>query len=845
VTGVTHDDATNRRLRLLVGLVVVPGGVVLAAAATRIGQEFRPATWYPAMLPVVLMLFCAAANLSSFRVRVRANTLWLCVTESAVLVTAAIESAPWVPICAAGGTAIFCLVRRLTLQKFLFNVAKESLAAGAAAAVMLAYGATPIPQPTSVRALPQIAGAMLAATAAYAIVSDGLISTIMAEATGTSLRERFRTHLDARLFSGLGALGLAVLATSVVVVTKDRWLLLPMPFLLYMLHFALASRVRRREEREAWQQLARTTDRFNSVDLTAVLQTAVCHASAMFSADEAEVVVEPLNGAAARTVRGTTETIVYDGAHDSAPAPRGLCTGIALDSHDGGERIGELRLWFRGTVTLTERETYTLSTFAAALCTAVRNASAFTQTQRLAADHARAAAQDPLTGLANRRRLQEYGQEVLARRDGGVSALMLIDLNHFKEVNDTLGHLAGDRVLIEVAQRLAAAAGPGDLVARLGGDEFAVIFAGLSAPAVAVPRAHGVLTAFQRPIELDGMRISIEASAGVAPADGPSDDVVELLRRADVAMYQAKRDGRRVAQYDRAHDTADVDALALGGDLVRAVSEGQFVVEFQPIVDMGTGEVISAEALTRWNHPALGNLAPSRFLSAIERSGLLPAFAEAVLDQALTAVSRWRAAGFAIPVAVNVSPRSLLDPHFSEMILDRLAAHDLPAETLVVELTESLTLSQLSVVDQVLGTLRDAGVRLALDDFGTGYSSLATLARVSVHELKIDRGFVAAMDSPIEEAVIRSTVELGRSLGLLVVAEGVESERQRRRLWEHGCPAGQGHLFARAMPVDALIATLQRGFAGRPGTLATALHEAGSVIRIPKRNGGDRLDRSG
>jgi diguanylate cyclase len=312
-------------------------------------------------------------------------------------------------------------------------------------------------------------------------------------------------------------------------------------------------------------------------------------------------------------------------------------------------------------------------------------------------------------------------------------------------------------------------------------------------------------------------------------------------------MYQAKRRGQQVIRYAAAHDTADVNQLVLGADLARAVAEGEFVVHFQPIVDLGTAEVIAAEALARWHHPEHGELSPAAFLDTIERSAQLPAFAEAVLDQALEAAVRWREAGYTMPVAVNVSPRSLLDPRFPEIVKTCLAAYDLPADALVVELTESLMLSQLEVVDSVLDSLRDAGIVLALDDFGTGFSSLSTLARVPVHELKIDRSFVGGMGSPAEAAVVRSTVELGRSLELMVVAEGVESEDQRRRLWELGCPAGQGYLFARAMPLDALLAALGRGFGGRPGTLAEPLHDAGSVIRIPRarRSGNQRLDRSG
>ena len=194
---------------------------------------------------------------------------------------------------------------------------------------------------------------------------------------------------------------------------------------------------------------------------------------------------------------------------------------------------------------------------------------------------------------------------------------------------------------------------------------------------------------------------------------------------------------------------------------------------------------------------------------------------------------------------MNVSPRSLLDPTFPGLVRHGLEEADVPPEALIVELTESLTLSQLDVVDEALTTLRELGVRLALDDFGTGYSSLATLARVQVHELKIDRAFIAAMEGSAEAAVVRSTIDLGRSLDLLVVAEGVESEEQRRRLWDLGCPAGQGHLFARPLPLPRMLAMLQRGYEGKPATVAASLHEAGSVIRLPARRAMRRHDETG
>jgi diguanylate cyclase (GGDEF)-like protein len=411
------------------------------------------------------------------------------------------------------------------------------------------------------------------------------------------------------------------------------------------------------------------------------------------------------------------------------------------------------------------------------------------------------------------------------------AGLAVIDLIGFKQINDALGQSVGDEVLVSVGERLADLAGPSELVARVSGDEFAVLLTAIDSTADAIARTRDLLVAIAQPLTVDGVRLNIAATAGVAVniVDG---DLGELLRRADVAVQQAKLDGLAVAAYAPTRDTADVGRLALGADLTRAVAHREFTIAFQPVVDLETGMMRSAEALARWPHPRLGQLSPHQFLDGIERSGLLTGFTEHILDQALAGARTWTDAGFEAPVAVNISPRSLLDAGFPHLISVALDRYHLPPSALIIELTETLTLSSLGVVDEVLHTLRELGVMLALDDFGTGYSSLATVARVPIDELKIDRSFVAGIAGATENAIVRTTIELGRSLGILVVAEGIESAEQRERLWSLGCDAGQGHLFSRPVPADRLISRLRRGHEGMPGRLAAPMH-GGEVIRLP------------
>ncbi|MEE6309807.1 bifunctional diguanylate cyclase/phosphodiesterase [Plantactinospora veratri] len=826
--GQRNDNETDQRLQPLLGLVAV--SAVLATVLSLLNTPRPPRSFDDLVMVLALILTITVSASVQAPIRIRSTTHAITWNDTAIVIGVAVAPTSWVVLCTGVSLAILSRVHRTPPIKAIFNISKNMLVAAAAGTTL-----TLVDWVWPPRGLQQMIGLVALAYTVAALVDEIVAMPVIALAARRKIRQQFSANWDLRLVGYAVRFVVAVL--TLILLKVDVRLLVAIPPLALSLHLTYSTRVRARAERQAWQDLAHTTDALNVVDINAVLHTAVAQAANLFSADEVEVELRESR----RTVRGNSETVTYDGFASQPSTVNGSVIPMEMKGYDGSH-IGMLRLRFRGPVKLSEREQYTLRTFASALCTAVRNASAYAELNRVAEEHAHAAAHDALTGLANRRHLLDRGAEQLGqRRTEGVLALLLIDLNHFKEVNDTLGHAAGDRVLIQVAERLRGAVHGEDLVARLGGDEFAVLFHGLPAPAVAAHRAEALLTALHEPIELDGMRISVEASGGIAVAPS-SGGMTELLRRADVAMYQAKRAGRRIATYAATRDTADLGRLSLGGDLPRAVADHEFTVNFQPIVDLGSGEVVAAEALARWRHPARGTIDPLRFLETVERSGLLPAFAEAVLDQSLIAVNTWREAGFDLPVAVNVSPRSLLDARFPGSVLARLRAHDLPPDRLVLELTETLTLSQLEVVDQVLGQLRDAGIQLALDDFGTGYSSLSVLSRIPVHELKIDRGFVTAMETSAEAtAVIRSTVDLGRSLNLSVVAEGVESEPQRRALWELGCAAGQGHLFARPMPAARLLAALHQGAGGRPGTLAPALHDEGAVVRLsPGRRPGPR-----
>lgn len=401
---------------------------------------------------------------------------------------------------------------------------------------------------------------------------------------------------------------------------------------------------------------------------------------------------------------------------------------------------------------------------------------------------------DSLTGLPNRALFLERVERLLRDRTSGLTALLFIDLDHFKEVNDAMGHPVGDELLRQVGNRLGGLVGGEDFAARLGGDEFAVVYEGLPSAAAATARAHAVASALARPLELQGVSLHVEASIGIALSPLHAQDVGALLRCADVALYEAKAKGAgSVVHYHPSYDDTSIERLTLMEQLRRGL-ERELVLHYQPQCRLKDGTIAGVEALVRWQHPTLGLLAPDRFLGAAENTGLMLPLTQHVLQQALAQLRRWRDEGLVLTVSVNLSARNLTS-ELLEHVSAQLGAHGIAGSALILEVTESAVIHDMASARAVIGQLRALGVRISIDDFGTGHSSLASIRELSPSEVKIDQSFVrAAAGSPRDAALVRAAVELGRSLEMTVVAEGVETAEVLRAVADAGCDLVQGHL---------------------------------------------------
>ncbi|HEX5501921.1 MAG TPA: EAL domain-containing protein [Thermomicrobiales bacterium] len=441
---------------------------------------------------------------------------------------------------------------------------------------------------------------------------------------------------------------------------------------------------------------------------------------------------------------------------------------------------------------------------------------------------------DPLTGLPNRALFLDRLEHALAyaRRRRESVAVLFVDLDRFKVINDSLGHEAGDLLLIAVASALKGCLRPEDTAARLGGDEFTILLERVADITAAVEVAERILGALQTPLPLGGYDLVVTGSLGIALSTPERDDPVELMRQADVALYRAKASGKACYQvYDATMNARVLERLELEAELRRALEREEFVVHYQPKVALATGHLEGVEALVRWQHPERGLLPPAAFIALAEETGLIRPLGRWVLIEACRQARAWRAEHPADPplvMAVNLTAPQFQQPHLAADIATILAETGLPPHLLQLEITESVLMDDAAATLATLGALKRLGVQLAIDDFGTGYSSLSYLKRFPVDWLKVDRRFVAGLGTDAEDtAIVRAVVNLAAALRLAVTAEGVETADQVARLQALGCTLAQGFYFARPLPAAALGALLAGGrdcspLAGSPAARGAA-----------------------
>ncbi|SDF24094.1 diguanylate cyclase (GGDEF) domain-containing protein [Blastococcus aurantiacus] len=827
-----QDDRTPRRLgrtgRLLCVAVLV---AVLLAIALAVGIPGRddPALLDQVHLPWwVLALAFIATETFVLNVQVRRETQTISLSEIP-LVLGLFFAAP-LPLLLArvvANAAVMVVVRRSPPVKMVFNVA---LLIGSTCVAISVFSAL-APSTGELTASSWLA-AYAAALLADVLCALAIGAMIAVHDGGVNVRGLL-TEAGSVLVPALGVTIGLLAVTSLVASTSSAWLLVALGAGLLVGFRAYASLAERHLNLERLYRFSQAvsstpgTDELMGNVLTEAREILRAeHATVVFVASDGGLVARIGLGATGRLTRSEAppseqdawmiREVVDGGGTLLMPRgtrdPRmrewleaaGVRDAVAVPLTGGAGIVGVLVVADRwGDVkTFEPDDVLLLETVTNHAGVALRNGELI---GRLRHD----ALHDALTGLPNRTLLQRElaaALEAVASGRSAGAAVMVLDLDGFKSVNDTLGHQQGDALLVEVGARLTAALGRAGTVGRLSGDEFAVVLTGADDEEAAVRVGRRVLRALEHPVVLDGLEVVIGASLGIALAPAHGDDPAGLLKRADLAMYDAKTSTRSLRVYEADLDADHPRRLTLASDLRTALQQGDLQVHVQPQARLDTDAVVGVEALVRWEHPRLGWVSPDEFVPVAERAGLIGALTSQVLEIALAAVASWRAAGRDLGIAVNLSTRSLQDPDLVDEIARLLRRHDVPAARLTLEVTESSVMGDPARAVALLHQLRDLGVRLSVDDFGTGYSSLSYLQRLPVQEVKIDRSFVAGLDRGTENvAIVRAIVDLGRNLGLDVVAEGVEDQATRDRLAAMDCDLLQGWHLARAMPVEELL----------------------------------------
>jgi diguanylate cyclase (GGDEF)-like protein len=774
-----------------------------------------------ALLMVLLVVGFAVAELAVVYLPIGRNAYSLTLNEIPLVVGLFLVPPTHFVLARVVGAAVPLAWRnRSSLRKLAFNLAQYALEAAVVVTVYHAVlsGAPPL----SPRGWLAVGVAVLTSD----LLGTVLLTLVIAADTGT----RPGLHRDVASLGPISPLVNASFALVLVyVLTVDWRAVWTVGVVVAVLVLAQRAQHNLRRRTESLEQLSGFTSELGAqLDVDAAAQAALGWISRALKAEVVELTLfESFAGRSRRwvarydgpvtatddaslaatlapwladgplLVRRRTKDRVVAGALRSV----GLRDALAMALQGDGEQIGTILVGDR----LGEVETFAggdlreLVALGNHLSVTVRNARRADVIQEHAQQQLRRSLRDELTGLPNRRYVEQRLEE--QRESGGSASVVLLDLDRFQDINDALGHRTGDALLRMVADRLRRTVPEDAVAARLGADEFAVVLLDCDQAATASVVAM-VRHAFSLPFALDELQVTVEASAGIAISDGPN-GTGDLLRHADIAMHAAKTRRTTVETYSPRLEADRPQRVTLLTELRNAITRGELAVHFQPKVRMYDGEVLGAEALVRWDHPERGVIGPDEFVPAAEHSGLITPLTFAVLRQALDACVGWRRSGRPLGVAVNISPRSLLDPTFVDEVARALAAVEVPSSAVTLEITESSLMADPERAVEALQRLRALGLQLSIDDLGTGYSSLAYLQRLPVTEVKIDKSFLQPAETESDSfAIVGAIVDLGHRLHRHVVAEGVEDEQTWRRLQELGCDSAQGYWLSRPLPAE-------------------------------------------
>jgi diguanylate cyclase (GGDEF)-like protein len=837
--GAGHLAPLSRETRLVLGVVAA-----LLGLAAVVGRPFLGADSPGASLSLPWWVLAAAfaateANVLHLQVQRQARSVSL---SELTVVLGLFFAAPldiWIGWL-VGSAAVF-VVHRTSVLKASFNLALVTAETAVAvavfhAAVSLADGRTP--------AIWLGAYAAAFVLNALGVIAVGIVIAVYEG--GVHPTALLRDAVTGNPAGPVIVTVALVAVTSWTAAPDSTWLFVVLGALLLRAYRGYATLAERHRNMERLYEFSQAVG--SAADVDHVLGTVLGKAKELLRSERAEVALLTPGGGLTRVridADGRLSRSVEPGSPEEQClrgvleggiplfAPRGTgaaaarsglagrsfreAIAVPLRGRDGitgvlfvADRLGEVRTYDQDDVRVLE--------------TVANHAAVALQNGELIEELRYEALHDSLTGLPNRTFLRAgldaALDDVHAGRASGV-AVMVLDLDRFKEINDILGHQQGDLLLVEVGRRLTSAVGPAGTVVRLGGDEFAALLPDTADEERALRVAGRALRALELPVVVDGLEIDVSASIGVALAPTHASDAAALLKRADAAMYVAKSSASGPRLYEPDLDTTSPRRLTLVSELRAALHDDGIRVHVQPQARLGSGAVVGVEALVRWPHPDLGWVSPDEFIPVAERSGLIGPLTSRVLASSLAACAQWRAAGHDLGVAVNLSARSLQDAALVDEVARLLRRHGVPAARLTLEVTESSVMADPARAVGLLHQLRDLGVRLSVDDFGTGYSSLSYLKRLPVHQVKIDRSFVTGLREQGEDAaIVRAIVDLGRHLGLEVVAEGIEDQETWDLLASMGCDLAQGWHLARPMPTGELLPWLvARERATTPGAL--------------------------